>query len=385
VKNVRIANHWMSRNKINVIVVALVFGALGSIWVFESRASTPTASLEAESGTVSSAASTNTDTTASGGQAVKFGSAGSSSCALPVYPNATCTGVPAGTTLTAYTGPLTVTVANTVINGKSISGCIDIKAANVTIQNSKVTCTSGGTSTCSCAVSLDDGQGWNNWSVTVMDSEVDCGGDPPGGFNNSTAFGSAFMTIRRVNIHGCENGLDANQSIDVQDSYIHDLRQCTASQCGGDGSHTDGLQMASGHYSPAGSNNIAGGALNIKIIHNTILSMKAGAPTNGTASDVYFTTSAVISNPGATVDTSVTIDNNLLGGGAFTLYCARGAGTKYAGTSEVKFNHFTTRYRSSVGAYDPSSDCSNENIAGNVYDDTSADGAHNAGDPVQMN
>ena len=44
-----------------------------------------------------------------------------------------------------------------------------------------------------------------------------------------------------MNVHGCENGLDINQNITVEDSYIHDLYNPGSA-------HTDGAQLASGHY-----------------------------------------------------------------------------------------------------------------------------------------
>ena len=104
---------------------------------------------------------------------------------------------------------------------------------------------------------------------------------------------------------------------------------------------------------------------------------KAGAPTDGTAADSYFTTSAIITN-GVCCDTNMVIDDNLLGGGAFTLYCEHN-GIAFAGTSEVRRNHFTTRYRSTVGAFGPTSDCADEVTSGNVYDD-----GPNAGQPVPL-
>ena len=55
--------------------------------------------------------------------------------ALFGMPDATTTGVPAGTTLTAYTGPMTITTPGTVIEGKIINGTLRVTAANVTIKN----------------------------------------------------------------------------------------------------------------------------------------------------------------------------------------------------------------------------------------------------------
>ena len=51
-------------------------------------------------------------------------------------PDATTTGVPAGTTLTAYTGPMTITTNGTVIEGKIIDGAtLRVLGDNVTIKN----------------------------------------------------------------------------------------------------------------------------------------------------------------------------------------------------------------------------------------------------------
>src|SRR4051794_9819783 len=55
--------------------------------------------------------------------------------ALFGMPNATNTGVPAGTTLTAYTGPMTITTPGTVIEGLIINGQLAVNAANVTIKD----------------------------------------------------------------------------------------------------------------------------------------------------------------------------------------------------------------------------------------------------------
>ena len=44
--------------------------------------------------------------------------------ALFGMPDATTAGVPAGTTLTAYTGPMTITTPGTVIEGKIINGTL---------------------------------------------------------------------------------------------------------------------------------------------------------------------------------------------------------------------------------------------------------------------
>ncbi len=59
-----------------IVAVVAVFGVLGTVLLFHSHASTPTAAFEAESGTVSGCASTASDGSASGSQAAQFGTCG---------------------------------------------------------------------------------------------------------------------------------------------------------------------------------------------------------------------------------------------------------------------------------------------------------------------
>lgn len=76
----KLLDREMSRKEFlafGAFAVATAFGITGLIKELLSHAATPTASLEVENGTVSSAASRVTDGTASGGQAVKFGSGSS--------------------------------------------------------------------------------------------------------------------------------------------------------------------------------------------------------------------------------------------------------------------------------------------------------------------
>lgn len=135
-------------------VVVLVFASIGVLLLTSSRAATPTASLEPESGTRSVNASVVADGTASGSQAVKF-TAGSGGGSCPVattftpdgpdpwggcWPGEGNTGVPDGVILSNYSGPCTITAANTIINAQLITNCdrIDVQAAGVRITNSRI-------------------------------------------------------------------------------------------------------------------------------------------------------------------------------------------------------------------------------------------------------
>ena len=82
--------------------------------------------------------------------------------------------------------------------------------------------------------------------------------------------------------------------------------------------------------------------------------------------DGSFGTSAIIDHSfGA--NTNILIDSNLLAGGAVTLYCSIGfTGTNYRVTN----NHFSTKFKSTVGYYDISSSCSDQMQSGNVIHET---------------
>ncbi len=74
-----------------VLAVIVVFGGLGTAFLLNTHAATPTASSEAENGTVSSAASKVSDTTASAGQTIKFGSGSAQTLNCAPAANATMT------------------------------------------------------------------------------------------------------------------------------------------------------------------------------------------------------------------------------------------------------------------------------------------------------
>jgi hypothetical protein len=126
------------------------------------------------------------------------------------FPGPSNTGVPAGTALTNYTGPCTITTPNTVIDSKTINcGQLAIKAANVTVRNSKV---NGG-------VWLDQDQPNSaGWSMNVTDTEVDSG------TQHVPTICCGMYTLTRVNAHGGQNGAqceNGNQYCTIVDSWLH--------------------------------------------------------------------------------------------------------------------------------------------------------------------
>lgn len=216
---------------------------------------------------------------------------GDTTCPLPAYPDAGCTGVPAGTTLTP-SGSLTISTAGTVVNGLEITGNVVVNAANVTIRNTRIH---------SNGMWVIDN---NSTGLVVEDSEII--NRPVSGQNNChNAIGDANFTVRRTEITGCENGMNvgAPGNITFTDNWIHDLDTTGPSYVFGSSPHTDGIQFPFGDAS------------NIVIRHNTI----DPVPGNSGA------TSAIIMTGENGPESSVWVEDNYIDGrGASTaIYAPR--------------------------------------------------------------
>lgn len=233
------------------------------------------------------------------------------------WPDASNTGVPERTILTVFNGDLAIRKPGTVIDGMDIRGCVSVTVPGVVIRRSKIRCTGG--------YAVLSG-GYTGARLLIEDSEIDCKG---GNGLGSTAVGDNNFTARRLNIHGCENGFDVDIDVTIQDSWIHDLYDSPEA-------HADGIQFAIGR--------------NVLVEHNAIF-VKG--------------TSAIISIS-RTIN-GVTIKNNLLAGGAYTLYCPRDP------SSDVRVidNRFSQIYYPKGGALGPWTDCENvTELRGNVWDKT---------------
>jgi hypothetical protein len=235
-----------------------------------------------------------------------------STTSAPTFPDASNTGVADDVTLTRYSGPLTISTAGTVIDGKLIDGCLTVAAGGVTIRNSRITCTG--------FYVVDIYPGRTPW-LLIEDSEIDCQMSPGNGI------GEEGVIVRRVEVTGCTNGFDVNQDFLVEDSYIH-------SPYNGGDAHADGAQL----------NGTDG--TNITFRHNTILFPEG--------------TSAIISHPNSR---DVLIENNLLGGGGYTLYCPSPTTSNF----RVLNNTFSTTVPPAFGY---TTECQNATeFAGNRLDD----------------
>jgi hypothetical protein len=119
------------------------------------------------------------------------------------WPGPGNTGVPSGTSLSNYTGPCTITAANTVIAGKTIGCNLTIRATGVTISKSKLNGT----------IYLDNAN--SGYSFTIVDSEVNAGGVGNNGIGNNN-----FVAVR-VHVYGGYRGIWCENNCTVQDSYVH--------------------------------------------------------------------------------------------------------------------------------------------------------------------
>lgn len=252
------------------------------------------------------------------------------------FPNASNTGVPAGTTLGTYDGPCTVTVADTVIDSKTVNCELDIKAANVTIKNSKI----------NGMVDLDtDVAGSSAWSYTLQDSEVD------GGTVQLPAVSYGNMTVIRSNIHGGETAVQCGEHAvfcTVRDSWLH------------------------GQNIPQGANwhlggFLSNGGMNVLIQHNTVVcDARPTGSDGGCTGDInLFGDFAAVSH--------VTVDSNYMGASTGLAYCTFGGDVSnktYPHADHVVYrnNVFQRGGNQKCGDYGPVSNF-NVNGPGNQWTD----------------
>lgn len=207
-------------SKLSVILFAIIFAAVGVILVVFTRAQTPTTNFEPEAGTPSGNVSVVADTGASAGNAVKFGMVttppptGSSRCpAYPAFPDASCTGVIAGTQLTNCSS--NITQANAVYTNCLFQNglALGTNAKNVKITNSRIMGTI-------YAVSP------NIYDMNLVMTDVEING----GNSDADGLGGIFgYTCIRCNMHNASKGF-AGGNFHIEDSYIHDMygvRSCT--------------------------------------------------------------------------------------------------------------------------------------------------------------
>lgn len=174
-------------------------------------------------------------------------------------PDASNTGVPPGTQLTDYTGPLTITTDGTVIDGKAVYGDLRIQAKNVTIRNSYLHCGKNIPAGNTGCVDANSAQVVN---LTVENTTINP--DSPSYYRDGIV-GHEF-TARRNHITRTNDGLGifnrpggpAQANVTAEGNYIHDLTHWNYDPAHSDGTHNDGIQIQGGENIVIRGNNVVG-------------------------------------------------------------------------------------------------------------------------------
>jgi hypothetical protein len=257
------------------------------------------------------------------------------------YPDATNTGVPAGTTLLAVPGQLTsgpgwhydsrgwveVTGNGAVLSGLAISTNLDISASNVTIQNVKVT-NSGQSSlgislrhTVGVTIEHSTITGLNATSGRLMVGVKDAYGDSTG------------LKVLSSNIFMVGTGVQTESGL-IQGNYIHDIGYIP-------GDHLDGVHSDGGGTSP------------LTITGNTILMD-------------HNQTGAVVLNEDNGAQANRVVSGNLLAGGGYTIYAGGSSGGPVSTSIKFSDNRVSTQYYTAGGVFGPAAHY-DTNGAGNSW------------------
>lgn len=227
------------------------------------------------------------------------------------FPDASNTGVPAGTVLTP-SGGLTITKAGTVINGLDINGDVLVRAANVTIQNSKV----------HGRIDTSD----NGAAPGTMIKRVEIIGPYNGAKDSgSPAVGYTGFTCDGCVVHGWGKGFGLVKDVTIKNSWVYDI--IVYGDPANGGSHNEAI--------------LSLGGSNFVVTNNRL---DAGDAPNVSASLALYSQMAAFNN--------VLVQGNLFDGGGYCVYA--GLGGSY-GASNTRFvdNTFGDKYDKKCGGYGP--------------------------------
>ncbi len=283
--------------------------------------------------------------------------AGTNCAVLPSacgYPDATNTGVPAGTTLQNVPGQVSsgpgwhfdprgwvqVTGSGAVLSGLNIPYNINVTGNNVTIQNDRIAV--GGNTfgvslrhTSNVTVANNTITGLGPGSGRLMVGVRDIYGDSTG------------LRVQANNIMYADTGIKMESGL-IAGNYIHDMGYIP-------GDHINGIS----------SNGGVTAALTIQ--HNTILNQLSQTDAIGLFQDFG-------------VQANRVIDNNLLAGGGFALYGGMGNQGQPSYNIQVTNNRFSTLYYPNSGKYGPAaffnSSAPGDTWSGNVWDNNGQPVAH---------
>ena len=258
------------------------------------------------------------------------------------YPDATNTGVPAGSAMRRVpqdvtSGPGWVwdsrgwlqTSSGAVVKNLIVSGPVNVAGANVTVQNTQI---------------LVDGETWgiglqHATNALITDNEIGIlGSNPRLLVGIKDVYGDCTGTqILRNNVQNTSTGIQVHEGL-IADNYVHDIGFST-------GDHLNGTT----------SN---GATTMMTIRHNTILNQ-------------YGQTDAISLFQDFGVEANRVVTDNLLAGGGYTIYGGGGSQGKSSNIT-ITNNRFSTIFYPNGGSYGPMTAFDNtgtgNSLSGNYWD-----------------
>ena len=247
---------------------------------------------------------------------------------LTGFPTPATTGwAPTGVTLTAYSGPSTITVANTVIDSKDIASCLSVQAKNVTIKRSRIRCVG------------DFGiqQTGSASGLLVQDVEITSG---TGGMLDRAIIFNDGATMQRAYIHHMQRGIAVGNNTTIERSYVGENQN-------GTDAHTSAIMTS-------------GGTSHVIVRQNTLQTV----PDTNASSAISFYPELWAGG----ANTDFLIDGNLLNsGGEYAVYLGHTPSAGESPNTNFRFvnNRFGTLYFPLCGNSGPVASWSN--VAGNTW------------------
>jgi hypothetical protein len=296
-----------------------------------STTTTPTPSSGAGSGTGSGSGPTPSPQTRDCAGTPGSGTPNYASLDACGYPSPDTTGVPAGTQLTP-SGGMSISTPGAVVNGLAVTGTINVRASNVTIENSDIADANS-----------------SNAAVII-------------------ASGVTGTLLEHDSIHGTDNASGSLQSAvsdmsgsvnSVTEDHVYSYNIDRILQ--GPGTVTNSFNLGNANISGEHYESVYEGNGSVTLDHNTLLN-----PHDQTA--VIF-----LSNDFGALGT-VQITNNLMAGGDYVLYGDATNVNNYGITSEtVTGNRFSRLYYQNGALYGAATYMPKSYTwSGNIWDDTGA-------------
>ncbi len=263
------------------------------------------------------------------------------------YPDIETTGVQPGVSLAPVNGTVTLGTPGMVYENKVVTGSINVTATNVTIRNVRLINTDD-----DYAIRVRPGGDFdrNDANLKVLHTEIDLGLKQS---MNGIAFNG--YTLRNVLIRNGNDCAAMSENVVIEDSL------CALGPDANRDGQPDGAAFNNQPaWCDAGPNHYDGfqsdGGNNIFVRHNTI---------RNPCTD----TSAILLDSDEYPVRNARIEDNLMAGGGYTLYCAASSGI-VSNITAIN-NRFARDYWPKSGYYGPTTYCDRaDDFSGNIWDDT---------------